>query len=74
MTVPVGDVVYVKTNASTQQWYDSNFISAFAVLVTHCAHNNDEQCQLDLPQLLHVTYPKYKLHLIDCKKLPMNAT
>ncbi len=69
MTIPVGDADYVKANASTQRWYDGDFISSFAMLVSHCSHINERQGTLDLPQLLHVTYPKEKLFPSHCKKL-----
>jgi hypothetical protein len=69
MTIPVGDTDYVKANASTQRWYDGDFISSFAMLVSHCSHINKRQGTLDLPQLLHVTYPKEKLFPSHCKKL-----
>jgi hypothetical protein len=58
MTVPEGDTVYFKVNASSQQWYKGDFISALEILVVHCAHIKDNQGQQELPQLLHVTYAK----------------
>ena len=61
MMIHVGDTDYVEANASTQRWYNGDLISSFGILVAHCAHIKKHQGQWDLPQLLHVTYPKEKL-------------
>jgi hypothetical protein len=65
---------------NTTNWYEGVFISLFALLAAHYAHiTYDERhstlCQrVNLPLLIHVTYPKETLVEGQYKALPPGVT
>ncbi len=61
-------------------WYDGVFISSFSQLVAHYAHityderHNSLPQQVNLPLLIHITYPKDTLLEGQYKALPPGVT
>jgi hypothetical protein len=60
--VSVGNDEYMRDCANTDRWYDTDFISSFAALVAHEAHN-------PAIQLIHCQNPLSQLGEDECREL-----
>ena len=68
--VPVGDAEYLNDCRTTKRWFDFDFISGFAALVSHEAHlKNDSQSHSPV-HLVHCPYPQEVPSEGSCRHLP----
>ncbi len=63
----------------TTNWYDGVFISSFSQLVAHYGHiTKDERpslpSQVNIPLLIHITYPMEVLQEGQYKSVPQDIT
>ncbi len=78
--IQIGNDDYISSMTNTTNWYDGFFISLFAQLAAHYAHiTYDERHstlrqRVNLPLLIHITYPKETLAKGQYKALPPEAT
>jgi hypothetical protein len=61
-------------------WYDGDFIDSFAQLASHYAHLTYNECNsvitknIDMPVVIHVTFPRQQLEVGQYKALPDGMT
>jgi hypothetical protein len=77
--IQIGDEQYLASITNTTNWYDGVFISSFAQLAAHYAHiTADERPSLpsgvQLPLLIHITYPMESLQAGQYKPLRQGIT
>jgi hypothetical protein len=78
--IQIGDEDYMASMTNTTNWYDGVFISSFSQLAAHYAHiTKDERSttnpsQVNLPLLIHITYPNEFLQDGQYKSLPQGIT
>ncbi len=77
--IQIGDEDYMASITNTTNWYDGIFIASFSQLAAHYAHiTKDERpslpSQVNLPVLIHITYPMEFLQEGQYKSLPQGIT
>ena len=77
--IQIGDDEYMASITNTTNWYDGVFISYFSQLAAHYAHiTKDEHPSLpsvvNLPLLIHITYPMEFLQEGQYKSVPQGVT
>jgi hypothetical protein len=79
--IQIGDEDYIASITQTTNWYDGVFIASFSQLAAHYAHiTKDERStstipsQVNLPLLIHITYPNELLHEGQYKSIPPDIT
>jgi hypothetical protein len=75
----VGDDTYIMSICTTTNWYDGYFIGSFAQLASHYAHvtyneRNSVSENIDMPMVIHVTFPRQQLEVGQYKALPDGVT
>lgn len=75
----VGDDTYIESIRTTTNWYDGDFIGSFAQLASHYAHvtyneRNSVSENIDMPMVIHVTFPRQQLEVGHYKALPDGVT
>jgi len=75
----VRDEDYMASMTNTTNWYDGVFISSFSQLAAHYAHITKEErpslpSQVNLPILIHITYPMEFLQAGQYKSVPQGIT
>jgi hypothetical protein len=77
--IQIGDEDYMASITRTTNWYDGVFIASFSQLAAHYAHiTKDERStiplQVNLPLLIHITYPNEFLQEGQYKSIPPGIT
>ena len=78
--IQIGDEDYMASITQTANWYDGVFIALFSQLAAHYAHiTKDERSttipsQVNLPLLIHITYPNEFLQEGQYKSIPPDIT
>jgi hypothetical protein len=77
--IQIGDEDYMASRTRTTNWYDGVFIASFSQLAAHYAHiTKDERStiplQVNLPLLIHITYPNEFLQEGQYKSIPPGIT
>jgi hypothetical protein len=77
--IQIGDEEYMASITNTTNWYNGVFISSFSQLAAHYAHiTKDERTslpsQVNLPLLIHITYPMEFLQEGQYKSVPQGIT
>jgi len=78
--IQIGDEDYMASITQTTNWYDGVFIASFSQLAAHYAHiTKDERSttipsQVNLPLLIHITYPNEFLQEGQYKSIPPDIT
>ncbi len=77
--IQIGDEDYLASMTNTTNWYDGVFISSFSQLAAHYAHITKDECpslpsQVNLPILIHITYPMEFLQEGHYKPVPTGIT
>jgi len=73
--IQIGDEDYMASITNTTNWYDGVFISSFSQLAAHYAHITKNErpslpSQVNLPVLIHITYPMDFLQEGQYKSVP----
>ena len=78
--IQIGDEDYMNSITQTTNWYDGVFIASFSQLAAHYAHiTKDERSTtipspVNLPLLIHITYPNEFLQEGQYKSIPPDIT
>ena len=78
-SITVGDDRYIESISTTTNWYDGVFVSSFAQLASHYAHLTVNERfsvtdNIDVPLVIHVTFPREELEIGQYKALPEGVT
>jgi hypothetical protein len=78
--IQIGDEDYLASMTNTTNWYDRVFISSFSQLAAHYAHITKDKhpslltSQVNVPILIHITYPMEVLQEGQYKPVPTGIT
>jgi hypothetical protein len=78
--IQIGDEDYLASMTNTTNWYDGVFISSFSQLAAHYAHITKDKhpslltSQVNVPILIHITYPMEVLQEGQYKPVPTGIT